>query len=255
MSSDLFIDGEGNHRLLRGVTIYSGSPLLAGLAARVGFEVVWIEMEHGPAGFERVESLCLAALANGALPLVRLPDGERHHVLRALESGARILLVPMVDNASYARRIVAHGKFPPLGKRGFNLRTWGTEFGLAGAEATLAQADARTHLFAQIETPQAVADVDEICAVEGLTGIFIGPGDLSLNMGLTGQVNHPQVIEIAVDCVRRAQRAGKRSGTLVSPGPLLSAVIEAGCDLVICGGDVVDLAASWPRLLASIGKP
>ena len=104
------------------MTLYSGSPLLAGLAAQVGFEVVWIKMEHGPAGFERVESLCLAALVNRALPLVRLPDGERHHVLRALESGARILLIPMVDDASYARRIVEHGKFPPLGKRGFNAR-------------------------------------------------------------------------------------------------------------------------------------
>jgi len=55
MSSDIFTDGEGNSRLLRGVTLYSGSPLLAGLAAQVGFEVVWIKMEHGPAGFERVE--------------------------------------------------------------------------------------------------------------------------------------------------------------------------------------------------------
>lgn len=254
MNRDPFLDEHGNPRRLRGVTIYSGSPLLAGLAAKVGFEVVWIEMEHGPASFERVESLCLAARANGAVPLVRLPDGERHHILRALESGGQILVVPMIDTPEQARRLVEYGKFAPLGRRGFNLRTWGVEFGLAGAEASLAQANERTRIFAQIETAQAVQNLDAICAVAGLDGIFIGPGDLSVSLGHPGQVNHPEVIETALKCIRRAKEAGKRTGVLVGPGALLSAALEAGVDLVLCGGDVVDLAAAWPKLLANVSS-
>jgi 2-keto-3-deoxy-L-rhamnonate aldolase RhmA len=252
MNRDPFLDEHGKPRRLRGVTIYSGSPLLAGLAARVGFEVVWIEMEHGPASFESVESLCLAARANGALPLVRLPDGERHHVLRALESGGQLLVVPMIDTPEQARCLVEYGKFAPVGRRGFNLRTWGVEFGLAGAEAAFAQANERVRIFAQIETVRAVQNLDALCEVEGLDGIFIGPGDLSVSLGHPALVNHPEVIEIALRCLRRAQEAGKRTGVLVAPGALLNAMLEAGVDLVLCGGDVVELAASWPKLLASI---
>ena len=252
MNRDPFLDDKGQPRRLRGVTIYSGSPLLAGLAAKAGFEVVWIEMEHGPASFERVESLCLAAKANGAVPLVRLPAGERHHVLRALESGGQILVVPMIDTPEQAHRLVEYGKFAPIGRRGFNLRTWGVEFGLAGPEAAFAQANERNRIFAQIETAQAVQNLDAICAVEGLDGIFIGPGDLSVSLGHPAQVNHPEVIETALKCMRRAKEAGKYTGVLVAPGALLNAMLEAGVDLVLCGGDVVELASAWPKLMASV---
>ena len=249
---DVFLDAAGKSRRVRGVTVNSGSTLLVGLAAQVGFEVIWIEMEHGPIGFERIESLCLAAEAGGVLPLVRLPDGERHHVLRALEVGARIILVPMVDNAVQAGRIVENGKYPPLGVRGFNTRTRGIGFGLVAPAQTMAAANARTHLFAQIETLQAVENLDEICAVEGLSGVFIGPGDLSMSMGLLGQPNHPQVVETVLSCMHRAREAGKRTGIFITPGALLDAALEAGCDLVVCGGDVMDLATAWTNLLAAV---
>ena len=249
---DVFIDAEGKPRRVRGVTVNSGSTLLVGLAAQVGFEVIWIEVEHGPAGFERIENLCLAAEAGGVLPLVRLPDGERHHVLRALEVGARIILVPMVDDASQAGRMVEYGKYPPLGARGFNTRTRGIGFGLVAPAEALARANARTHLFAQIETLQAVENLDEICAVEGLSGVFIGPGDLSMSMGLLGQPNHPQVVETVLSCMRRAQKAGKLTGIFITPGALLDAALEVGCDLVVCGGDVMDLATAWTNLLGAV---
>ena len=249
---DVFLDAAGKSRRVRGVTVNSGSTLLVGLAAQVGFEVIWIEMEHGPIGFERIESLCLAAEAGGVLPLVRLPDGERHHVLRALEVGARIILVPMVDNAVQAGCIVECGKYPPLGVRGFNTRTRGIGFGLVAPAQTMAAANARTHLFAQIETLQAVENLDGICAVEGLSGVFIGPGDLSMSMGLLGQPNHPEVVETVLSCMHRAREAGKRTGIFITPGALLDAALEAGCDLVVCGGDVMDLATAWTNLLAAV---
>lgn len=222
------------------------------LAGQVGFEAVWIESEHGPVGFERAETLCLAADAAGLFPLIRLPDGERHHVLRALEIGARILLVPMVNDAAYARRIVAHGKFPPLGQRGFNVRTRGMGFGMLDLADAMARANARTHLFAQIETTEAVAQIDEILAVEGLSGIFMGPGDLAVSMGRPGQMADPDLRRTVLDCLAKAQAASKLSGIFTLPGPLLSAAMDAGCDLVICGGDVMDLGTAWTKLLPQI---
>ena len=230
ITDDVFLDQAGRSRRIRGVTaprpfkrekrswLNSASPLLVSLAAQVGFEAVWIESEHGPVGFERAETLCLAAEAGGIFPLIRLPDGERHHVLRALEIGARIILVPMVDDAEYARRIVEAGKYPPLGRRGFNVRTRGMGFGMENLQDALARANARTHLLVQIETVEAVANVDAILAVEGLSGIFMGPSDLAVSMGCTGQMDDPGLCEAVLSCVAKARAVGKLSGIFTLPG-------------------------------------
>ncbi len=250
--TDIFCDSSGNPRILRGVSIYSGSTRLAEFAAKIGYETVWIEMEHGPADFEHVEAMCMAIEVGGGIPAVRVPDGQRHHVLRAIEVGARLVIVPMVNTAQQAREFVEYGKFPPVGARGFNLRSRGVNYGLGDRHAIFAAANARTCLFAQIESMEAVRNLDEICQVEELCGIFVGPGDLSASFGTNGNLESPQLIDIVSDCVRRARAAGKHVGILVTPGRMLDAAIEAGCDLVFCGGDVTELSVAWPRLLASI---
>ena len=249
---DVFLKENGQSRRVRGVTVNSGSPLLVSLAAHIGWEAVWIEMEHGPSGFERVESMCTAAEAGGIIPLVRLPDGERNNVLRVLEAGARIVLVPMVDDADYARRVVEYGKYDPVGARGFNTRTPGMGFGLQNPVEAMARANERTHLFTQVETPKAVDNVDEIIAVDGLSGIFLGPGDLSVKLGVTGQMTDPRLRNMVLSCIEKAKAAGKLSGIFTLPGPLLAAAIEAGCDGVISGGDVMDLGKAWTKLLTEI---
>ena len=249
---DVFLDASGQPRRVRGVTVNSGSPVLVRLAAQIGWEAVWIELEHGPSGFERVEALCTAAEAGGALPLVRLPDGERHHVLRALESGARIVVVPMVDDADHARRVVEYGKYSPVGARGFNTRTPGMGFGLVDPVQAMARANEASHLFTQIETVRAVENVDEILRVEGLSGIFLGPGDLSVNLGVTGQMTDPRLQSRVLSCIEKARAVGRHAGIFTLPGPLLEAAMEAGCDLVVCGGDVMDLARAWTSLLEGI---
>ena len=251
-TDDVFLDHNKVPRRIRAVTVNSASPLLVSLAAEIGFEAVWIESEHAPIGFERAETLCLAAEAGGIYPLIRLPDGERHHVLRALEIGARIILVPMVDDADYARRIVDVGKYPPIGHRGFNTRTRGMGFGMHDLQDLLARANARTHLFAQIETTEAVAHIDEILAVDGLSGIFMGPGDLAVSMGRAGQMADPVLRKTVLACMAKAKDAGKLTGIFTLPGPLLSAAMAAGCDLVVCGGDVMDLGTAWSKLLGEI---
>lgn len=249
---NVFVDEQGKPRVVRGAVLYSGSRLLAELAGCVGFETVWIEMEHGPANFETVEGLCLAAEAGGAAPAVRVSDSQRCHILRALEVGGRIIIVPMVNSADEARRVVEYGKFPPLGKRGYNTRSRGVRFSLDGPQKAFAEANEKTHLFVQIETQQAVDNLDAILAVEGLSGIFIGPGDLSANMGRTGDLNCPEVIDVVTNCIRRARKAGKHAGILVAPGALLTAALEAGCDLAFFAGDVMSLVTTWPQILEAV---
>ncbi len=246
---DPFTSPDGKPRMVRGVAIYSASPRLAEMAAAIGFETIWIEMEHGPADFSLAELLCQAVEAGGGVATIRVPDDQRFHVLRALEVGARIVVVPMVNDAGQARQIVEYGKFPPLGSRGYSTRSRGVMYGLKPADEAFAEANERTHLFAQVETVEAVANLDAICEVEGLAGILVGPGDLSVSMGRMGKLADPGLIEVVTGCIRRARAKGKHAGILVAPGPLLDASIAAGCDLCFCGGDVPDLREPWQRLL------
>jgi len=251
-TQSLFADDCGNARRLHGVALYSGSSKLAELAASVGFEVAWIEMEHASFDFGDVESMCVAVKAGGGASAVRVPDGQRHHVLRALEVGAQIVVVPMVDDADQARRIVEYGKFPPIGKRGYNTRSRGVGYDIADPLTKFERANATTHLFAQIETTAAVSNIEAICAVDGLSGIFLGPGDLSMSLGCAGNMAHPKLIDTVVKCFRVAKAAKKHTGILVTPGPLLDVALKAGCNLVIAGGDVADLSSAWSTLRGSL---
>ena len=252
MVGDPFLDASGQPRRLRGVAVISGAPKIAELAGRLGFDTVWIEVEHGGASYSEIEVLCMAVEAGGALPTVRLPNHHREHVLRALEVGARLVVVPMIQDAAMARELVAHGKFPPLGQRGFNTRSRGLNYGIEGLAAlsqTFARANADTQLIAQIETLEAAQRVEEICNVEGIAGILIGPGDLSVSLGKPAAFTDPELIALVAETIQRARACGKHAGILVAPGPLLDAALAAGCDLFFCGGDVNDLVRVWKPLL------
>ncbi len=254
ITSDLFSSTAGTPRIVRGAAIYSASARLAELAIRVGFDTVWIEMEHGPTDFAQAEALCQAAEAAGGFGTIRVVDGQRSNVLRALESGARIVVVPMIDTPEQARAVVDFGKFPPLGQRGYNTRSRGLDYGLVPLAELFQQANARTHLFVQIETKRAVENVGEICRVAGLSGILIGPGDLSASLGVPGDFRNRELIDTITGCIRTARSAGLHVGVAVGQGPVLDAALQAGTDLVFCGSDVACLIEPWRQIIASLPR-
>lgn len=257
-NQDPFRDAQGNPRTLRGVAILSNAPTIAEMAGRIGFETVWIDVEHGTPSFTEIQALCMAAEAAGAVPTVRLPDHHRHHILRALEVGARIVVVPMVNDAEIARELVQWGKFAPLGQRGFNTRSRGLNYGLDGiarVRETFANANETTHLIAQIETAEAAANLDEICAVPGISGILVGPGDLSASLGKPGAFTDPELLTLVADLIRRTRAHGKHAGIMTFPGPLLDTAIAAGADLLFFGGDFNDLARTWRGMLETAAGP
>lgn len=251
MTDDPFVDDQGKPCILRGTTVPSNSARIAEMAAMVGFDTVWIELEHGTIGYDDVEKMCMAVEAGGAVPAVRIQDTQRTHVLRALEAGARILLAPMIDTAEQARELVTFGKYAPLGRRGFNMNTRGLGYGITAPVESFEEANKRTHLFAQIETIESARNVDAICAVDGLAGIFVGPGDLSTDMGKCAQFGDPEVIGMAADIIGRARKAGKHAGIMAGPGPLYDACLESGADLFYFGSDLAVLIKSWRTMLAS----
>jgi len=248
-TADIFRDATGAPRVLAGLGICSGSTRLAEMAGRLGFDVVWIDMEHASHGLRDAESMCVAAEAGGALPLVRTMGSERDHILRALEMGGRIIVVPMVNDADTARRIVEYGKYPPLGRRGFYRYSRGLRFG--EDPEWLATANATTILMPQIETLEAVDNLDAILATDGIGGILVGPGDLSADLGVPGVFDSPKFIQIVTDCLRRARAVGKHAAVLTPIETMNPTVLAAGAELVIIGADMPVLREAWTAKLAA----
>ncbi len=242
-------------RTLKGAACVTGSPKIAEMAGLIGFDMVWIEVEHGGASYNDVEDLCRATVAGGAIPVVRIPSHEREHVLRALEAGGQIIVVPLINSADEAQILVQNGKFPPIGSRGFNTRSRGLNYGLDGIAKiaeTFARANSQTHLIAQIETREAVDNLEAICAVDGISGILVGPGDLSLAYNKPGQFTDPEYIAVVADVMKRTRATNKHAGILVAPGPMLAACKDAGCDFFFCAGDINDLGRAWRDVLAQV---
>ena len=249
---DPFKHENGDPRILAGAGVWSGSPRFAELAARIGFDVVWIDMEHASADFATAEAMCVAAEAGGAIPLVRTMGYHRDHILRALEAGGKIIVSPMVNDAAAAREIVRFGKYRPLGQRGFYTRSRGLRFGLSPDR--FEEANAGTVFLPQIETLEAVANLDEILAVEGLGGVFIGPGDLSADMGKPGRYEDPELVELICDCLRRARAAGLHAGVLPPVPSLSEKVLAAGADLCIFASDINPIISVWQEELPAFRR-
>lgn len=252
MLDDPFLDDHGKSRRLLGCSINSGSTRAAELAGCLGFHVIWIEMEHTSADLRLAESLCVAAQAGGAVPLIRTAGSERDQILHALEVGGRIIVVPMVNTAAIARQVVTHGKFPPLGRRGFNTRSRAARFGIDPFHAE--QMNRENFLFPQIETLEAVRNIDAILDVDGLGGIFVGPGDLSTELGKPGHYENPALVEHVCLVISKARARGLHAGILAERPTLIDHAIGAGADLCVIASDVSAMIRTWRDVLQTRGQ-
>jgi len=167
-------------------------PSIAEILAMAGYDWVVIETEHTAIDVSEVLRLIIAIERRGSLPLVRLAWNDPIQAKAVLDSGAAGVLVPMVNSKADAELAVQMTKYPPLGFRGVGLaraQGYGENFG-----AYVQNANADTLLIVQIEHKDALANIEEILSVPGIDGTFIGPYDLSLSLGIPGQISHPEVL-------------------------------------------------------------
>lgn len=235
------------------------SPQLPQILRSAGFDFIYIDMEHSDFSIETVGDLCSAALAHGLVPIVRPPAKEAHLLTRPLEVGAMGLLLPHVDTAKEARDAVRAVKFPPLGKRGYNVRTVHTAFLAADPKAYARAVNAETLLIAQIESRRGVRNLDAILAVDGVDGAVIGRGDLSTDLGVMGDWNHPAVIRGVETLIRTCHRRKKIPGLLVPDVQSAEYWIGKGIRLVPYSNEVTLLmgaaAAGIKAIRACASKP
>lgn len=201
----------GKNTLAVGGWCMIGHPASAEIMARSGLDWVCIDLEHTAIDLGTAENLIRAIQYGGSEPLVRLTNNDPNLIKRVMDSGATGIIVPMVQTAQEMQDAVDALYYPPRGKRGVGLaraQTYGNDF--AAYQDWLAN---EAVCIAQIEHIDAINNLEDILSVPGVDGYFLGPYDLSASMGLTGQLDHPQVQE----AMQRAHEIGRK---LNKPGGL-----------------------------------
>jgi len=187
---------------------------LVELLGRVGFDVIFIDCEHGPAGWDDVENMVRAAELVNVTPIIRVQANDPSTITRALDRGAGGVQVPHVNTRAEAEAAVRHAKFAPIGHRGF--AGGRSAFGEKMTEYTR-RANAETMVVVMLEEVEALENLDDILKVDEIDVFFVAPGDLAQSMGLPGQMDHPKVQAAIDDAVARIKAAGRVPGGLVTP--------------------------------------
>lgn len=216
--------------------------------ANSGFDWLLLDTEHSPNELPMVHSQLQAISQGKAHPIVRPPWNDTVTIKRYLDVGVQTLLIPFIQDAQEARNAVAATRYPPLGVRGYSAAARASDYGRVKDYPT--RCEEELCLLLQVETPQALANIEAIAAVDGVDGIFIGPGDLSASMGFIGKPMQPEVVAAIEDAVRRIRACGKAAGILVGDEALARHYIEIGCTFVAVGSDIGILARGAEALAA-----
>jgi 4-hydroxy-2-oxoheptanedioate aldolase len=224
-------------------------PYSAEICAGAGFDWLLIDGEHAPNDLRSILGQLQALAAYPVHAVVRPPVGEIHLIKQLLDIGAQSLLIPLVESAEQARRLVSAVTYPPRGIRGV-----GSAIARAsrwnGIPGYLENPEAQICLLLQLETVEGLRHLDEIAAVDGVDGVFIGPSDLSASMGHRGNPAHPEVQAVILNAIMRVRAAGKAAGVLANDEKLARHYISAGSSFVAVGADTTLLARGSRELAA-----
>ena len=211
---------------------------IAQIAKTCGFDFLFIDCEHSSLELDSAAQIAAASLAVGVTPLVRVAGLEHWHASRILDNGAQGVVVPHVDDAAQAARVASACRFPPVGKRsmGGGLQQVGFATMPVGDAARIVNSE--TLVVVMIESPQGVANCEEIAAVPGIDALLIGTNDLCFEMGIPGQFNDPRVAEAYKRVIAACRKHGKFPGMggMYTP-ELLERHIAMGVQLVLSGSD------------------
>ena len=220
---------------------------VAEIAANAGFDCIVIDGEHGPYDIGAIEAQLQAISGRGAAAVVRVPAGEAWMLKQVLDLGAQSIVVPMVETAEEAERLVRATRYPPHGIRGLAAAVVRAS-GHNAEPDYAANANDEICLIVQAESRAAHRNIDAIAKVEGVDCVFIGPADLSIDMGHGGAMA-PEVIEAIDDMTARIRKAGKAVGILAFDPDHMVHFAANGARFIAVGSDVFGLSA-WMRHVA-----
>jgi 4-hydroxy-2-oxoheptanedioate aldolase len=223
-------------------------PLVAEALAGCGFDWVVIDTEHAPTDVPDVLGMLQAMEPYPVSPVVRPASNDAVLIKRLLDFGAQSLIIPFIQSAEEARAAVAAVRYAPRGMRGVAGLTRASRFGAVADYAR--RADAEICLILQVETALALTRIEEIAAIDGVDGLFIGPADLAASMGHPGEPAHPDVTAAIRDAVHRITAAGKPAGILTLDPAFAQTCIGWGTRFTAVGMDIAVLLHGAQALAA-----
>lgn len=253
--SDLKTRLKRGERVLGTMVNVFDNPEIAKILKVCGFDFFIVDCEHGPFNFGSVANILAMARECGISAVVRVPEPRREVILKFMEMGASGLLLPNTDTPEQAQTLVECAKYRPLGKRGVSLLRAHTGFEkVESAIQYMQDSNAGTLLMAQIESPLAVKNVEAILSVDGIDAAFMGPNDLTQNMGIYGQFTHPDYLAAVDHVIASARKAGKFSGTHLMTTAALKPWIEKGMTINLCGSEVGFLMNAARQVVSEVNE-
>jgi 2-dehydro-3-deoxyglucarate aldolase len=233
-----------------GAWLMSGSPTIVEMAGHAGYDFVVIDMEHGPEPIHALRGLLQAIDATPCMNVVRMPSQDRTLIKHALDLGALSLYFPFVQNADEAKALVNACYYPPQGERGYAKMHRGSRY------TTIADYPARVNgeicVIPQLETLTAINNMEAIAAVPGITGLFVGPGDLSVTMGHGGDVTHAEVRKQMEKVGRFCADHQLGLGTVMPTPELVKWCYDVGYNAVSMGSDMGTLLGGMKSGVAAV---
>ena len=223
---------------LIGALLTLGSPEVAEICALVGFDWVWIDLEHTALSLERAQQL-IQVVSGKAGSVVRVPWNDPVHIKRALDLGCDGVIVPQVRTADEARQAVAAAKYPPVGVRSVGIAR-AQQYGMKLQDYVLT-ANERVTVMLQIEHVGAVPNIGEILDVPGVDAIVIGPYDLSASMGLPGQIAHAEVSAMIDKLANACNERKMPWGAFAPDGVNAKERIAGGASVIALATDTMHL--------------
>ncbi|MCH2164404.1 MAG: HpcH/HpaI aldolase/citrate lyase family protein [Marinovum sp.] len=225
-------------------------PYVAEISAGAGFDWVVVDSEHAPNDLRSITAHLQVLAARGSHAVVRPPIGETWIIKQLLDAGAQSLLIPMVESGAQAQELVNAVTYPPHGVRGVGASlARASDFGAISDYVTSARDE--ICLLAQIENRKGIEAMDDILAVEGIDGVFIGPADLAADMGYPGQGAVGEVKDQIVTALKRIVAAGKAAGILTLDAELQKECRDLGARFIATDIDVSLFARNMRAAAAS----
>ena len=239
--------------VLAGTFLNLGSSAAVEIAVEAGFDWVLLDLEHGSGSMSELRSQLLATRGSVAAPIVRVPSIDPDMVKFVMDSGAAGVMFPYVADATEAARAVSLMKYPPTGIRGVAQVIRATDYG-RNWKGYINEANERSLVIVQIETPEAAEQAEAMAAVPGVDILFVGPMDLSVNLGHPGDFSQPGFLQHLKNVVAACEKQGKTAGILSRP-ELVDQHKSMGFRFLALGSDSGAIVQGMNNNISAIRKP
>lgn len=232
-------------------TLHYIDPTLYEMASLMGFDGIWMDMEHHSYSLETAATLMCAARVGASDIVARPAKGEFMRLCRMLEAGASGIMYPRCESAAEAAEVVRWMKFAPAGERGLDGASADAPYCSAPLKEYLRKANDETLVIIQIESPKALEELDAIAKVPGVDVLMFGPGDFSVLAGVPGEFDHPSLAAARQKISKAAKNAGIHWGTVSATPEHTSSLLDMGARFICHGADIIILKRGLEQIQTS----